>query len=96
MTTELELFFIALAFGMSEGGLAPGERVECTSHAAAIKLAEKLSQKYGNRGAIAFFQQRKKGSTVSGFDDAVLMRRFGEVPSDLGAFFNAERAWDVT
>lgn len=87
------VLFVALAFEMSDDELKPGERVECSTGDAAIEVAEALSQKYGNSGAIAFAQQ---GAQSTGqFEDAVLVRTFGEVPSDLSEFFNAQRAWDV-
>jgi len=89
--TEFVLF-VALAFAMSDDGLAPRERVECPTTDAAIKRAEWLSQQYGNSGAIAFALQ---GGDLPQYEDAVLVRAFGEVPSDLSKFFNAKKAWDV-
>ena len=89
------VLFVALGFGISDDGLEPRERVECPSADAAIKLAERLSQKYGNTGAIAFAQQGAL-SIANEFEDAVLVRTFGKVPSDLSKFFGAKKAWDIT
>jgi hypothetical protein len=74
-------YYVALPFVMSDAGPAPGEGVECTSAAAAILCAEALSRKQENIGAIAF--RRTGDPDVGEFADAVLLRAFGEVPSDL-------------
>lgn len=76
-------YFVAMPFVPADDGLAPGEPVECTSAAAAITRAEALSRKEGHVGAVAF---SRSGDPMAGeFSDAVLLRAFGDVPSDLSA-----------
>jgi hypothetical protein len=74
-------YYVALPFVMSDDGPAPREGVECTSASAAIVRAEALSKKDGNIGAVAF--SRKGDPSLGDFADAVLLRAFGDVPSDL-------------
>jgi hypothetical protein len=75
------VYYVALPFVRVEGGLAPGEAVECPHAAAAIRRAEGMSFKEGNAGAVAFSRQ---GSPELGeFDDAVILKTFGQVPDDL-------------
>lgn len=76
-------YFVALPFIPSDDGAAPGEAVECTSAAAAITRAEGLSRKPGVVGAIAF--SRTGDPAVGEFSDAVVLKSFGDVPSDFGA-----------
>jgi hypothetical protein len=60
--------------------LAPGEAVECPHAAAAIRRAQAMSNKEANAGAVAFSRQ---GSPELGeFDDAVVLKTFGDVPDD--------------
>lgn len=76
-------YYVALPFVAADDGAAPGEAVECTSAAAAITRAEALSRKEGNVGAVAF---SRTGDPASGeFSDAVVLRSFGEVRTDLGS-----------
>jgi hypothetical protein len=74
-------YFVALPFVMSDDGPAPREGVECTSASAAIMRAETLSRIDGNVGAVAF--SRTGDPALGNFQDAVLLRAFGDVPSDL-------------
>lgn len=74
-------YYVAMPFVAADDGPAPGEAVECTSAAAAIKRAEALSHKEENVGSVAF---SRTGDLTSGeFRDAVVLRSFGEVPTDL-------------
>jgi len=74
------IYFVALPFVHVDGGLAPGEAVECAHAGAAIRPAEDLARKEGNAGAIAFSRQ---GSTELGeFEDAVILKTFDDVPDD--------------
>ncbi len=76
-------YYVAMPFVPADDGVAPGEPVECTSASAAITRAEALSRKEGHVGAVAF---SRTGDPMAGeFKDAVLLRAFGEVPSDLSA-----------
>jgi hypothetical protein len=74
-------YYVALPFVMSEDGPAPRQGVECTSANAAIMRAETLSRIDGNIGAVAF--SRTGDPSLGDFADAVLLRAFGDVPSDL-------------
>lgn len=76
-------YFVAMPFVAADDGTAPGEAVECTSANAAIMKAEALSWKDNHVGAVAF---SRTGDPAAGeFSDAIVLRSFGEVPSDLSA-----------
>jgi hypothetical protein len=74
------VYFVALPFVRVEGGLAPGEAVECPHAAAAIRRAEVLAARDTNAGAVAF--SREGNPDLGEFDDAVILRTFGDVPDD--------------
>lgn len=74
-------YFVAMPFLATDDGPAPGEAAECTSANAAIMRAESLSRKEGNVGAVAF--SRSGDPMIGEFSDAVLLRAFGDVPTDL-------------
>jgi hypothetical protein len=75
-------YFVALPLVPADDGIAPGEAVECFNLNAAIMRAEALSRKSGNVGAIAF---SRTGDPATGdFDHAKIIKKFGEVPNDLG------------
>jgi hypothetical protein len=76
-------YYVALPFGMGEDGPEPREAVECTSANAAIRSAERMARTEGHIGAVAFSRTGDPGSGE--FADAVLLKAFGEVPSDLSA-----------
>jgi hypothetical protein len=77
-------YFVALPFVASDDGVAPGEPVECLSARAAILRAEHLSRRAGVVGSIAF---SRSGDPSSGtFDDAQVLKRFGDAPDDLSGF----------
>ena len=76
-------YYVALPFAQSEEGVVPREAVECTSAHAAVARAEVFSRKEGIAGAVAFC---RSGDPATGeFGDAILLRRFGDVPNDLSA-----------
>jgi hypothetical protein len=75
------VYFVALPFVRVDGGLAPGEAVECPYEAAAIRRAQALARVESNAGAVAFSRQ---GSPELGeFEGAVILKAFGDVPDDL-------------
>ncbi len=75
------VYYVALPFVRVDGGLAPGEAVECPHAAAAVRRAEALSRKETNAGAVAFSRQ---GSPELGeFEEAEILGTFGDVPDDL-------------
>ncbi|MBR0880287.1 hypothetical protein ABIF65_008830 [Bradyrhizobium japonicum] len=76
-------YYVALPFVAADDGMAPGEPTECMNPNAAAMRAEALSRKPGHIGAIAF---SRTGDPASGdFSDAKLIRKFGDVPTDLSA-----------
>jgi hypothetical protein len=62
------------------GGLAPGQPMECASEGAAVRRAEVMSRHEANAGAIAF--SRRGDPNMGDFEDAVILKSFGEVPED--------------
>jgi hypothetical protein len=74
------VYYVALPFVRVDGGLAPGEGVECPYEAAAIRRAHAMSRNDANAGAVAFSRQ---GSPELGeFEEAVILKTFGEVSDD--------------
>lgn len=75
------VYYVALPFipveGV-EGGLAPGEAVECPSGAAAIRRAQAMAFNKTNAGAVAF--SRNGDQNLGEFEDAVVLKTFGQVP----------------
>ena len=76
-------YYVALPFIRTEDGTAPGEAQECQSEAAAIRRAEGMSRDPANAGAVAF--KRAGDPNVGEFSDAVVLKKFGDVPEDLSA-----------
>ena len=76
------VYYVALPFIHAEGGLAPGEAVECPHGAAAIRRAQALASDKANAGAVAF--SRSGDPNLGEFEDAVILKIFGEVPDDFG------------
>ncbi|MBI5129522.1 MAG: hypothetical protein HZA66_08770 [Rhodopseudomonas palustris] len=74
-------YYVALPFTAADDGVAPGEPAECQSASAAIRRAEVLARTSGNAGAVAF--SRSGDPLIGEFHDAVLLKAFGDVPSDL-------------
>jgi hypothetical protein len=75
-------YFVALPFVLADDGtIVAGGPIECASAGAAILRAEVLSRMEGNVGAVAF--SRTGDSDIGIFEDAVVLRKFGEVPTDL-------------
>jgi len=68
-----------------DGTIVPGEAIECRNTGAAILRAEILSRIQGNIGAIAF--SRTGDPDVGRFEDAVVLKRFDDVPSDITMLF---------
>lgn len=74
-------YYVALPFVRTESGSAPGAAQECQSEGAAIRRAEAMSRDPTNTGAVAF--KRTGDPNVGEFSDAVVLRKFGDVPEDL-------------
>lgn len=76
-------YFVALPLVAADDGVAPGEPVECLSPQAAMMRAEYLSRREGIVGAVAF---SRSGDLSSGtFEDAQVLKKFGDAPDDLSA-----------
>lgn len=71
-------YYVAQPFEMTKGGrLVAGQPQQAQTASAAIRRAEILA---GKGGAVAF---SRTGDLASGdFEDAVILRKFGEVPDE--------------
>ncbi|WP_420738111.1 hypothetical protein [Bradyrhizobium japonicum] len=75
-------YYVALSFLRNDkGSPVAGEGEELQSPSAAIRRAESLSKVAGNIGAVAF--SRTGDPSIGEFNDAVVLRKFGDVPDDL-------------
>jgi hypothetical protein len=74
------IYYVALPFVRVEGGLAPGEAVECPYEAAAIRRAQAMARNDAIAGAVAF--SRRGDPNVGEFEDAVVLKALGDVPDD--------------
>ena len=74
-------YYVALPFIRTEDGVAPAETQEMPDRVAAIRRAEAMARDSSNAGALAF---KPSGDPAMGsFNDAVVLRTFGEVPERL-------------
>ena len=75
-------YYVALPFLQdAAGSLIPGAAEECQSPTTALRRAEILSRTPGHIGAVAF---SRSGDPMMGeFNDAKLLRAYGNVPTDL-------------
>jgi hypothetical protein len=76
------IYYVAMPFIALEQGLSAGQAVECPTGASAIRRAEAMSRSEPNVGAIAF--SRSGDPNLGEFEDAVILKTFGEVPDDFG------------
>jgi hypothetical protein len=75
------IYYVALPFTPVEGGgVAPGQAVECPHAAAAIRRADAMSRDEANAGVVAF--SRRGSAELGEFEDADILKTFGEVPDD--------------
>jgi hypothetical protein len=73
------LHHVALrAFG--NAGLAPGEAVECPHSSAVIRRADAMVRNEANAGAVAV--ARIDNPDLGDFQDAMILKGFGDVPED--------------
>jgi hypothetical protein len=76
-------YYVALPFLQDDGGsLIAGAAEECQSPTTALRRAEILSRAAGHIGAVAF--SRSGDPMIGEFGDARVLRKFGNVPDDLG------------
>ena len=63
--------------------LRPVNQTECFNPTAVVMSAEALSRQPGHVGAVAF---SRTGDPATGdFGDAIVIKKFGDVPSDLSS-----------
>jgi hypothetical protein len=74
-------YYVALPFVRTEDGPAPGEAQEMPNEAAAIRRAEAMSRDVTYAGALAFKRSGDPG--MGSFNDAIVLKTFGEVPDRL-------------
>jgi hypothetical protein len=74
-------YYVALPFVHDEDGIAPAQAQECHSETAAIRRAEAMAHTPPNVGALAF--KRSGDPNLGQFGDAMVIRRFGDVPERL-------------
>jgi hypothetical protein len=74
-------YYVALPFVRTEEGATPGEGKEMPNERAAIRQAEVMSRDPANAGALAF--KRSGDPTMGNFDDAAILKSFGDVPKNL-------------
>lgn len=75
------VYYTALPFvRMENGGLAPGEGVECPHSSAVIQRADAMFHKEANAGAVAF--ARIDSPDLGDLEDAMILKTFGDVPKD--------------
>jgi hypothetical protein len=74
-------YYVALPFVRTEDGVAPGEAQEMPNEGAAIRRAEAMSRNAANAGALAF--RRSGDPNMGNFNDATILKSFGEIPANL-------------
>ena len=86
MSVPIITYHAALPFKlMKDGSVGPGDAIECPSAETAIVSAEILSRIEGTIGVAAF---SRTGDTETGlFEDAVMLKAFGDIPADLTMMF---------
>lgn len=74
--------YLALPFvRLENGGLVPGEAVECPHSSAVLRRADAMYRNEANAGAVAL--ARIDSPDLGEFEDAVVLKTFGDVPDDL-------------
>ncbi len=76
-------YYVAMPFLADDtGALVAGNAEECHNSSTALRRAEILARMSGHIGAVAF---SRSGDPMMGeFGDARLLRKFGQVPEDIG------------
>jgi hypothetical protein len=74
-------YYVALPFLRTDEGVAAGEAQEMPNEGAAIRRAESMSRDATNAGALAF--KRSGDPNMGNFNDATILKSFGEVPANL-------------
>jgi hypothetical protein len=75
------IHYTALPFvRLENGGLAPGEAVECPHSSAVIRRADAMFRNEANAGAVALAHIDSPG--LGDCEDPVILKTFGDVPED--------------
>ena len=73
--------YAALPFvRLENGGLVPGEAVECPHSSAVMRRADAMVRNEANAGAVAL--ARIDSPDVGDFENAMILKTFGDVPED--------------
>lgn len=73
--------YTALPFvRLENGGLVPGEAVECSHSSAVIRCADEMSHNEANAGAVALAHIESPGLVEC--EDPLILKTFGDVPED--------------
>jgi predicted RNA-binding Zn-ribbon protein involved in translation (DUF1610 family) len=81
LSDQTETHYVAISFTQEEGGgFAPGQAVECRDAYVAILRAELMARDKTNAGSVAF--SRRETSGLGEFEAAVILKVFGNVPTD--------------
>jgi len=76
------IYYVALPFvRLENGGLVPGEAVECPHSSAVLRRADAMFRNEANAGAVAL--ARIDSPDLGDFEDAMILKTFGDVPNDL-------------
>ncbi len=77
----MQIHYTALPFvRLENGGLAPGEAVECRHTTAVIRRADTMVRNEANAGAVAL--ARIESPRLGEFEEAVILKTFGDVPDE--------------
>jgi hypothetical protein len=75
------IYYTALPFvRLENGGLAPGEAVECPHSSAVIRRADAMFRNEANAGAVAL--AHIDSPALGDCEDPVILKTFGDVPED--------------
>jgi hypothetical protein len=75
-------YYVAISFVLDHtGSVVAGDAFECPNVGAAIMIAEAVTKTGGVVGSLAF--SRTGDPDTVAFEDAVVLKTFGQVPSDL-------------
>ena len=75
------IYYTALPFvRLENGGLVPGEAVECPHSSAVMRRADAMVHNEANAGAVAL--ARINGAARGDFEDAMILKAFGDVPEN--------------
>ena len=78
------IYYTALPFvRLENGGLVPGEAVECPHSSAVMRRADAMVLNGANAGAVALARIDSLG--LDDFEDAMILKTFGDVPGEFGS-----------